>query len=1185
MSNYFLEVTRLHNDINALDAILAGGEDETVLVNGQTKDTISKAIKARFEQLQAQVQGRRAYTTKALMTADTGQPVNTLAEVWNDSEDNNGLYGWDGGTWVKSPYDIKAYVNAQQHIATEENASAQAVGLSAAELEYPVTEVAEADFRPMVPSWLPSVGLKGWAPVFRVSVARNISDIKLRLTGTNDMVKLHVRVIRRAVDSPNTGPTANNYSSDSVLVNTSYDLSSYDGVASGEWEEFSLGLQFTAIPGYYYFVEYTCDTAAALNAPIGAQSGWTRAPFESSTDAQLAGFYQKVDGNWIAYKPGNNKCLGLVVLTSGAEANVLADAGRNGVATQKIRSALGLGNRAAISADSLNEAERVNINSWKGADFTGWMTFRAFDKTAYVDALRCTLNNANSTNSPDANLDTRYVRIEIFEDAPGVMTLSNFYQRPRYYKREHPVALSSAGVDIELPLGITFKEGREYAITLTGLDIHRQRSGLGIAGAMHPDILSGDRRLGGYQLDDHSEMTFALPNSNFMPQIETVALKPYVTKEKLDQITSGMALVGVPVYERPRAGLGWQHETNDGRFFDRWAVGYQPLATTKVDELEFLTSGMASLPGFNFRIYRRPDSLDLNSTPGSLEEDEVFFEKDFKNADFAAPDDGWFELSINTDDVGELEAGYLYIFAFDTEAYPGYGIGMGRSTDEYSNDDIWQRGWYGVSNSTTWNPIAGTSSIGFRVMVNRYQMAGQEPIAPTHTEVRVGQSKVSGVTVTLTGLELQRLNLPIKLTSTELVLRQPIKTFAKTETYSLLYDIDQRLFYHPGAYLPYRFIRNVSIVRTSDNQPLVEGVDYSVWYDGGKVQGLQDVPAFDVEITYDGYDSRYDLIEYDPFTGAVSVKEGTSRSYDPEEYIPTPSTDKRPLYLAYVYGNNCELIPLYPWEYGLFEGNEREVLRRSAFNRRALQKTLGKLRKGNPLTFAGYGDSITAQGGGTWQTPNGTTRDTESYYGDYPQDTKDLWPRYDHGDGAGQVHQHMGWNWYLKAQLEEAFGSLVSYDNWGIGGTTSADHTDPDGVRHGGLHPDRLNTMLATSPDLVVIGFGMNEIGQSNTSTNVAEIARQCKAAGADVIIMGCPRISSIGGRASLDSWRTTNDRLWLAAQETGSAFVSTTYLADNERLGGIALSPLSMCNANRFNHPGPYELRKYGQALAELFL
>ncbi|WP_444905034.1 hypothetical protein ACJJIU_10080 [Microbulbifer sp. CnH-101-E] len=184
-----------------------------------------------------------------------------------------------------------------------------------------------------------------------------------------------------------------------------------------------------------------------------------------------------------------------------------------------------------------------------------------------------------------------------------------------------------------------------------------------------------------------------------------------------------------------------------------------------------------------------------------------------------------------------------------------------------------------------------------------------------------------------------------------------------------------------------------------------------MWYDGGKVQGLQDVPAFDVEITYDGYGLRYDLIEYDPFTGAVSVKEGTSRSYDPEEYIPTPSTDKRPLYLAYVYGNNCELIPLYPWEYGLFEGNEREVLRRSAFNRRALQKTLGKLRKGNPLTFAGYGDSITAQRGGTWQTPNGTTRDTEPYYGDYPQDTKDLWPRYDHGDGAGQVHQHLGWNW------------------------------------------------------------------------------------------------------------------------------------------------------------------------------
>jgi len=84
---------------------------------------------------------------------------------------------------------------------------------------------------------------------------------------------------------------------------------------------------------------------------------------------------------------------------------------------------------------------------------------------------------------------------------------------------------------------------------------------------------------------------------------------------------------------------------------------------------------------------------------------------------------------------------------------------------------------------------------------------------------------------------------------------------------------------------------------------------------------------------------------------------------------------------------------------------------------------------------------------------------------------------------------------------------------------------------------------------------------------------------------MGCPRINLLGGRSSVEAWRTTNDRLWLAALETGSAFVSTTEIADSERIGGLAISPMSMCNANRYNHPGPYELKKYSDSLIELFL
>lgn len=112
MSFFFDQVAQLQNDIDALDAILGGSENATVNVNGVQKDTISKAIKDRFSAIQAQVQGALAFETKQEMI-DAGAPPNgELAKVWNDpTTGNNGLYGYSGGVWVKSPYDPETYVD------------------------------------------------------------------------------------------------------------------------------------------------------------------------------------------------------------------------------------------------------------------------------------------------------------------------------------------------------------------------------------------------------------------------------------------------------------------------------------------------------------------------------------------------------------------------------------------------------------------------------------------------------------------------------------------------------------------------------------------------------------------------------------------------------------------------------------------------------------------------------------------------------------------------------------------------------------------------------------------------------------------------------------------------------------------------------------------------------------------
>lgn len=124
MANYFELIERLQNSIDALDAILLGDENATVNIQGQVRDSIAKDLKDNFAALQAMVQGRLAYQTKAAMNAAGAPPAGQLAEVWSDSTlANNGIYGWTGAQWQKSEYDPVAVLNAQIDTMGEEFSS------------------------------------------------------------------------------------------------------------------------------------------------------------------------------------------------------------------------------------------------------------------------------------------------------------------------------------------------------------------------------------------------------------------------------------------------------------------------------------------------------------------------------------------------------------------------------------------------------------------------------------------------------------------------------------------------------------------------------------------------------------------------------------------------------------------------------------------------------------------------------------------------------------------------------------------------------------------------------------------------------------------------------------------------------------------------------------------------------
>lgn len=106
-NNFFELIERQSQNVDWLNQILKGGDATTVIIDGVEKPSISKDIADKWLPIAAMVQGRQAYETKALLDASGEPPADKpMAEVWNDpTDDNNGLYGWAGTQWTKSPYD------------------------------------------------------------------------------------------------------------------------------------------------------------------------------------------------------------------------------------------------------------------------------------------------------------------------------------------------------------------------------------------------------------------------------------------------------------------------------------------------------------------------------------------------------------------------------------------------------------------------------------------------------------------------------------------------------------------------------------------------------------------------------------------------------------------------------------------------------------------------------------------------------------------------------------------------------------------------------------------------------------------------------------------------------------------------------------------------------------------------
>jgi lysophospholipase L1-like esterase len=244
------------------------------------------------------------------------------------------------------------------------------------------------------------------------------------------------------------------------------------------------------------------------------------------------------------------------------------------------------------------------------------------------------------------------------------------------------------------------------------------------------------------------------------------------------------------------------------------------------------------------------------------------------------------------------------------------------------------------------------------------------------------------------------------------------------------------------------------VVKLADGTVAEPGKDYVIdehWSSLGRVEGGRIAPDAEVKISYRLRQMRIDTIEVDP-SGKVAVRQGTPAVTCP---LPPPRTPGSTAWanVFMPYDATADVKPWQIFEIGppFPEPDEAEMQRRSKF----VEKTLGKLRRGEPVTVVTWGDSVTA--GGDASTPD-----------------KAFAPLF-------------------CTRLGERFPkSKVTHVNAGIGGSSTLG-------RLAAIQAE----VLAHKPDLVTIEF-INDMGlpEERVRENYRSAFEQIRAAGAEIILI-----------------------------------------------------------------------------------
>jgi len=385
---------------------------------------------------------------------------------------------------------------------------------------------------------------------------------------------------------------------------------------------------------------------------------------------------------------------------------------------------------------------------------------------------------------------------------------------------------------------------------------------------------------------------------------------------------------------------------------------------------------------------------------------------------------------------------------------------------------------------------------------------------------------------------------------------------------------------NPNAMLWRRRLSGVVVTRQSDGAVLVQGTDYGVDSVWGKLYGMKNVADQVVDASYNFTRERYDLLQLDPVTMTCSVVKGTERDVDAYDYAPAASNRRIPLYYLYVRAGTITPVPVHLYQDGVRKDTRVVFDGMLSKGKRLIGRTRRKLQRGQAVKVLGYGDSITSCG----------NVDLLWYFETLPPDNRAAIPTYDRGDSGGPFATRISWNWVAIQAIKATYGyvdshesnpgglPVLTYVNKGVGGSNSSSSGN------NGSNPARLAEALATGADVMVLAFGMNEIGSDATFENMASIIQQAQAAGMDVVVVGVPKTNAISDARDVALWRKTNRTLQLVAEASGCPFVPIHWLTDQGG-GGLPVAPQHLCSANYFNHPGLVELKHYGLMLSKFFV